>query len=128
MLIKQTSNKWIAARAILNILLKDTTYYCGWCGETYKEGVVCCDQPNIDTHYGHLKFLLEQNRRDREAALNDTGSTKNKSLRRSLSLPTRLLDEWETCFEFKYKEKLLGPKELTAFMKEFPQFCTCRKV
>lgn len=127
MLIK-TNDKYKSARAILELLLKDKTLYCNWCGDDYIHGFVCCENPQIGSHADHLKAVIKQNRIVRETRNNDFASTDDKSFRWGVSLPPRFLREWEKCFKTSQGEKLLGKGDLNKFMKEFPQFCVARRV
>ena len=128
MLIK-TYDKFLAARAILNTILKDTRKYCNWCGSTYDPNdFPCCDNPQVGSHIDHLHGLIKQNREIRETRKNDFASTDNKTMRWAVSLPAGLFREWERCFKNSQKKKLLEAGDLPKFMKEFPQFCIPKKM
>jgi len=128
MLIR-TNDKFLAARAILNTILKDKRLYCNWCGAAYDPNdFPCCDNPQVGSHIDHLKGVIKQNKEIRKTRKNDFASLKNKSFRWAVSFPAGLWHEWERCFKNSQKEKLLKPGELTKFMKEFPQFCIPKRI
>jgi len=127
MLIK-TNNKWDAVRAMINTLLKDKTLYCNECGADYVDGR-CCERPHIGRHADFVQDIICQNKDIMATRLNDTGSTKDKTMRWGLSLPPRFLSELEVGFKSMYQEKLFkDAHEMHRFMREFPAFATCSKV
>lgn len=107
MLIR-TPNKFLAARAILNTILKDTRKYCNYCGNTYDpKDYPCCDNAQVGSHIDHLRGVIKQNVELREMQANDFASTKDKSFRLAVSLPVGLYREWERCFKNNQGRKLL---------------------
>lgn len=125
MLIK-TNNKEPAFRAIINTWLKDQSLYCNNCGEPFnpsKDSPECCDMPHIGRNIDHCKGVVDQNKELMKTRLNETGSTKDKSIRWGLSLPISLFYMLDN-----YKKSLNRPGlfkeegEIVWFMKKFPQF------
>lgn len=113
---------------MINTLLKDETIYCNECGSTYL-GFPCCANPHLGKHVDFVQAIIRQNRDTLDTRLNDTGSTKDKSIRWGLSLPPRFLKDLETGFKTMYQEKIFkDSKEMHRFMREFPAFATCSKV
>jgi len=129
MLIK-TGTKWKAARAFLNLWLKDKSLYCNWCGKTYNEKEFpCCEQPQVGSNLDHTRGIIRQNQAFRNSRNNDTATTKDKSLRWGVSMPPALMTALEKYFMKEYNEKLFkNVEELHQFMREFPVFRIPKKV
>lgn len=125
------TNKWDAARAIINTWLKDQTLYCNNCQTDAKYFLAsesCCENPQIGRNVDHMMGGIKQNKMIRETALNEYGSTEDKTIRFSVSMPPRLLVALEDYFG-KHNEKVFNDqKELHAFMKQFPALCSCKVI
>ena len=129
MLVK-TQNKWIAARALLNTILKDNSFYCNWCNKDWNpKEFPCCEAPQVGRHIDHTKGIIKQNKEIRETRKNDYASNDDKTFRWGISLPPRVFTLWGKAFCDTYGEKLLkDDKDLIKFMKEFPEFRIPKKV
>lgn len=132
MSIKQTTSKITAIKAYINTWLKDQTVYCANCGEDWNAAFhvheSCCECPQFGRNADHTRAVIKQNKDIADTRLKDTGATENNSLRIAASIPPRLLRGLEDYFK-KHGDKFLEtPKELHAFLKEFPAFKTCKKV
>lgn len=128
-MLVRTNNKEEAFRAVINTWLKDETMYCNNCLEFYKEGVVCCDTPQVGRNMDHCKGVIDQNKILRETRANDFASTEDKSIRWGLSLPPDLIRTFDN-----YKKSLgqpgifKEPGEIVWFAKKFPAFAVCKRV
>ena len=127
-----TTSKVGAIKSFVNTWLKDTRYYCNNCGEEWNEHFhiyeSCCENPQFGRNIDHTKGLIEQNKETRAGQLKDTGATEKNTWRAAVSLPPRLYSDLERYFG-QYGEKLFNDNaELRAFMREFPQFCSCKKI
>ena len=128
MTFKVDSSKMNATKAFINTWLKDPTVYCASCGSTFR-GELCCEEPYLTDRMTRVTGLMEANQEAQAEQLNQFASTKNKNMRRSLSMPTELLKDLESYFMSQYEEPFLADqKETRAFMKAFPQFCIARSI
>jgi len=117
-----------ATKAFINTWLKDKTVYCAACGSDFK-GRFCCDNPHLTDRVKRVTDLMEANQEAKDNQLNRFASTKDKHMRRSLSMPAELLRDLESYFMSQYQEPFLtDQKETRAFMKAFPQFCIARVI
>ena len=129
MLIK-TKSKMDAVQALHNTLMKDKTVYCNNCGDDFhKEMFPCCERPDLGTHLQHCLRVVRHNAEIRKSRDNALAQTENK-LRWAISLPPRYLSDLERMFENSQQGRKLfeTDKDLVAFMKRFPKFCTCERV
>ena len=126
-----------AARAFINTWLKDKRFYCNYCGKGFKPHnkdekgywIPCCDNPQIGRNKDHTQGVINQNRGIRETRKNDFAAFDDDSMRMGLSMPPSLLRDLESYFAESYKEKLfVDNSEMHKFMKEFPEFTTCRRI
>jgi hypothetical protein len=133
MTIQQTTDRWEAALACHNALLKDPTAYCNQCGTDLKlsldkEGKFkpCCENPQVGTHLDHCKGVSNQNRELTKIRMNEFAATKDKSMRWGISIPPRFWKEWNALFYQTYKEDLIRPgketKDLNDLMRKFKHF------
>lgn len=129
MLLK-TKSKMLAARSMLNVLLKDNTKYCNWCGSTYsKETFPCCDNPQVGKHIDHIRGIIRQNKAVRETRKNDFASTDTKQWRWGISLPPKVYQIWDLCFKKSFGCKLFETKEdMASFCKEFKMFAIPKRI
>lgn len=137
MVFVHTSDKWAATRAFINTWLKDKTFYCNYCGLKYNpndkdskgDWSPCCNNPQIGRNIDHTKGVIEENKMVRETRKNELGQTDDKSLRYGISLPPTLMRDLNNYFKIQYGQKFLADNgELHKFMKEFPQFTTCKRI
>jgi len=127
-----TTSKIDAIKSYINTWLKDERFYCNNCGEDWYAPIhmkeSCCENPQFGRNIDHTKGLIIQNEQLRKDQLKDTGATETNTWRACLSLPPRLYSDLERFFG-QYGEKLFNDeKEMRKFMKEFPQFCSCKKI
>lgn len=127
-----TKSKVGAIKSFIGVWLKDQRFYCNQCGEEWNEQFhiyeSCCQTPQFGRNMDHTKGLIEQNKLSQATRAKTTGATEDNTFRSAVSLPPRLYSDLEGFFE-QYGEKLFNDNtELHAFMKEFPQFCSCKEV
>lgn len=129
MLLK-TKSKMLAARAMLNVLLKDNTKYCNWCNADYSlDTFPCCENPQVGRHIDHLRGIIRQNKAIKETRKNELATTDNKTLRWSISLPPRIYQIWDLCFRKSFDCKLFETKEdMAHFCREFKMFTIPRRI
>ena len=134
MLIKGT--RWDAAESMLKLLVKDDTIYCDSCGEKYNNKMPqCCDSLLLGTHKTHLIGLIQAIKESNKSNINQYGSNKKKQLRACMSIPQKLLFDWNKIFESLYHEKLirsdnpdLHKSDVRALMRKFPYLRRCELV
>jgi len=129
MLVKtNTSNKWLAIRAFINLWLKDRRLYCNWCGRLYNPNrFPCCDKPQIGDNLTHTRAVIKQNKIDRKLLKNVFGAESKKHFRLAVNLPPQLLMALEkyvksTAREGENRKLFENPEELHKFMREFKEF------
>lgn len=127
----------VAIRAFINTWLKDKSVYCNYCGLPFNpkdqnehgQWNPCCENPQIGRNVDHTMGIIKQNRAIRETRKNDFAQTDSKAMRMGISLPPMLLKDLENYFKKNYDQKLfVDNKELHKFMREFPDFTTCRRI
>lgn len=128
MLIR-SSNRREAYNAVINILLKDNRRYCNNCEKEFvPRSKRCCDNPQIGTNADVAAAVAEQCRFLRESRKNDNASTKNKSLRWGLSLPSFMYHALDN-YEKKHGRRLINnDSDINWLMRNFPQFAIPRKI
>lgn len=122
----------LAIKSFINTWLKDQQFYCNNCGENFDPGYhaaySCCENPQFGRNIDHTKGLMAQNESMREMQKKETGATDDNTWRACLSIPPRLYEDLTRYFKG-YGEKLFNDeRDIRAFMKAFPQFCSCRKI
>ena len=127
-----TKSKLLSIKSFISKWLQDSRYYCNNCGEEWMPALhlheSCCENPQFGKNIDHCMGLLKQNKQTKVDQLKETGATADNAWRSAISLPPRLYADLEQFFG-RYDEKLFNNnRELRAFMKEFPQFSTCRKI
>lgn len=126
----QTYDKWIATKAFINTWLKDKTIYCGNCDSNYDERLFpCCEEPVLETNFGHTKAIIEAVKDLKKNQLNQYGSNKEMNFRSTVKLPKRLLWDLDKYFKDTCKEALFNnQEEMREFAQRFPQFCVAEKI
>ncbi len=127
-----TADKELAFRAIINTWLKDKTRYCVQCGKTTfeMEDGKCCDDQLVGNNWQICEAIIEQNKDIRETRKNDFGSTKDKTIRWGVSLPTSLfytIDRWKRA-NCQGVGLFTEKGEMEWFAKRFPVFKTCTRI
>lgn len=125
---KSRKAKINAIKAFTTTWLKDTRFYCNHCGQNYLEGFKCCENPQVGRNIDHCYGLMKQVKEERANLNNDFASNKTGTMRESLSLPPRLYMDLKAYFKTMDEPFLDSKEEVRAFMREFPQFCTARKI
>jgi hypothetical protein len=126
----QTTDKWTAIHAFINMWLKDETVYCNNCGQKFiGEGYDCCDNMQRGTNKTYTAALLQQNKVRQATRLNQYGSNDKKTFRIGVSMLPSLVNDLERYCKLNMGEKLWSnDKEFNTFMKRFPMFRVCEKV
>jgi len=122
MLIK-TTDKWLAANALINTWLKDKTIYCGNCDADYDEKFFpCCDEPILETNYEHTKAIVEAIKDQKKELLNDYASNKKKTFRSTVKLPRRLYGVLDRYYKNHGTKLFENDFEMRQFARKFKQF------
>jgi hypothetical protein len=113
-----------AIEALLNTWLKDPTFRCGWCQETYNEALFpCCEQPFIANNAAIMRQFVKETIMIRNSRANQYASNKDKSMRLALSFPPGLLQFLTLAFETMYNEKLFTEEhDMAWFAKKFGKY------
>lgn len=129
MLVK-INNKWEAVHAVINTWLKDKRRYCNNCGDTYTDGIRCCNDMAIGTNMDVTLAIKEQNIASRQALKNDLGTNSSKTMRWGVSIPPDLMHTLDNYMKQHGHKKGLFEEvsDLNKFMKKFPIFAIARKV
>ena len=120
-----------AIRAVINTWLKDQTLYCNNCNTDSRYFLAdesCCENPQIGRNIDHMMGGIKQNKIIKETALNEYGSTDDKTMRYAVSMPPRLLMTLEQYFETHNDKLFNNQKELHNFMKAFPALSTAKVI
>jgi len=126
----KTQDKWDAAYALLNMLLKDPERYCNMCGTKYSiTKPYCCEQPQIGSNFDHLSAVVKQNKTRISYNKNSLGMGREKKMRSCLAMPPVLFNEWCNAFKELYGVKLFDkPEDMHACMRRLPFLRTCERV
>lgn len=128
----KTKSKMTAIRAFINDWLKDQTFYCGNCLETWNPNFhvieSCCENPAFGRNIDHTRAVVKENARIRSNLKKVTAATDNNVMRYGVNLPPKLFHDLTMYFR-NHGEKLFNtPREMRDFMRSFPQFCIPEKV
>ena len=122
------NSKMNAVKAFINTWLKDKTVYCAACGQDFN-GTGCCEAPHLTDRATRISEFIQANKEEQALQLNDYGASKDRNMRRAISMPAELFRDIETYFKSQYGEKFLDNKnEVRDFMKMFPQVSIARRV
>lgn len=122
-MLVQTTDKWVAAHALINTWLKDKQVYCGNCDSNYDERFFpCCEEPVLADNFGHTKAIVEAIKDKRECLHNEYASDKKKNFRSTIMIPSRLYHLLNGYYK-KHGMKLFdNANDQIGFMKRFPMF------
>ena len=122
MLIK-TTDKWLAAHALINTWLKDKTLYCGSCDEVYNEKTFpCCEEPILETNYGHTQAIVSAIKDQQKNHFNDYASNKKKNIRSTVKLPKRLYSLLNNYYKGLGQKLFENKEEIRKFARKFKMF------
>ena len=122
MLIK-TNDKWQAAKALINVWLKDKTIYCGNCDADYdKRFFPCCDEPVLGTNFDHTKAIVEGIKDQKKIALNEYASNKKKNFRSTVKIPRRLYGLLDRYYKNHGTKLFENESEVRQFARKFKMF------
>lgn len=111
-----------AIRSLINTWLKIPMKTCATCGKDWKDEY-CCDTPVICTNQAAMKYFLKDLKQVRETRKNEYASSKDKTIRFTVSIPSNLYFFLDSAMKRLYNEKLFTDVyDWRWFMKHFPQF------
>ena len=125
----KTTDKWVAAHAMINTWLKDKTIYCGNCDADYnKDFFPCCKEPVLGTNYDHTKAIVEAIKDAQKNLVNEYASNKKKNFRSTVKLPKRLYNVLDRYYKKHHTRLFENEIEMRQFAKKFKQFCVPTRV